>query len=905
MSFKTLSMWFTYLLFFVLLHSALFAQKVELSDAQLTEYIKSYVDKLLTRHDEQNIEKERFLVQQIRMINQEIKARVGNVSEKRTAYFDKLQNGLAEIKELKERLPASAGQLYSFIDDLSLKMEKTIDNGIMDYKRQQIFDDAIQLLYLAEELLKLNPQANLNNNPEIASGISKAKKKIVNSFGSQSGSSTKTFNLKDNATVFDVYKEWRRTQRIKYHVRLTDVQVMKKKLSRNATVTEFDRMFKREMQHAAQSFNFKYFELAALSFEEIFNKYQQVGMLDDVLFYMAESNYFLGRFNKAEQIYKQVVDSYPSSALIGATYKRLVEITSHFERYDEAVEFFKQMQTIVSTGDNSYDETLVLAVDAALKGKRYEDAVTLSYELDAGSSYINYARFIQAKALSGAQNYEEAVKVLNQVVQTKNLEPEFRFDVLAKLGYLSYELGDPAKAINHFNEIGPNYSNFDRVLMGYAWSYYKIELDKLIGLRNFDKAKKNLTLMLENFPNSEYILEARTLLGYINQLEFDTNGAIENFRYSYKSKEALQLSNSLTAQQQELQDVVKTSYSLERKAIEQNNAQALSRAINMREKVEKPLFKLKYSDLSPVGMASSNQINKLRGQLKELDRLMVKAQAKNDDVLIERIEDIQLKIYRTINSYPTESASVLGFNYFDEHPLARKESIILSENEKLKKMREDSFEERRGLTEKLAQLDVKILNAKSRKDYRKLAHLEISKERFQDLLKKLDYVDTWTYSLKMRNSNINLQRWSDYGAFGLANVNFAIRNLQKEQIGQMREQIQRINDLLMKRKEYVVHKINQIDSEITLMTRRVRRQERIREREELNRQFEDGYFDTHESEAESSTTAPPSFDEEEDATTPPAFDEETDSNTIPPALDDEASDTENIPAETDEQATDE
>jgi hypothetical protein len=123
--------------------------------------------------------------------------------------------------------------------------------------------------------------------------------------------------------------------------------------------------------------------------------------------------------------------------------------------------------------------------------------------------------------------------------------------------------------------------------------------------------------------------------------------------------------------------------------------------------------------------------------------------------------------------------------------------------------------------------------------------------------------------MKMRQTNINLSRWSDYGAFGLANVNFAIRSLQKEQIGQMREQIQKINELLMKRKEYVVHKIKQIQNEITLMTRRVRRQERIREREELNRQFEESYFDTHETEDSNNinnldiNTIPPSFDEDE------------------------------------------
>ena len=46
------------------------------------------------------------------------------------------------------------------------------------------------------------------------------------------------------------------------------------------------------------------------------------------------------------------------------------------------------------------------------------------------------------------------------------------------------------------------------------------------------------------------------------------------------------------------------------------------------------------------------------------------------------------------------------------------------------------------------------------------------------------------------------------------------------------------------------------------MTRKVRQQERLREREELNRKFEESYFDTHTTEVENTSDVPPEFDEE-------------------------------------------
>ncbi len=870
MSFKTLFKWFSYLLVFILLQNSMFAQSGSLTDEQFNEHLKSYINKLLMQYGEQSIEKERYLVQQIRMINEEIKSRVGSVSTKRVQYFNKLQGSLSEIRALKNRLPASSGQLYSFIEDLEKRIESTIDKGVMDYKRQRVFDDAIQLLYLAEELIKLDPAINISANPQIAEGLSKTNKKMASTFGS-SGSSFSTGAGGSAATIFDVYKEWQKTERIKYHLRLTDIELIKTRLIKKSTVNDLQRMFKRELRHAGQAFNFRYFELAQLSFAEILKKYSQTGDLDDISFYMAECNYQLGRFNMAEEQFEELINEYPSSSFAPKTYKRLIEINSHFERYGDAVNHFRQMQNIISASDSEYEESLLMAVNASLNGKFFEDAVSLSYEFSPQSPLYDYARFIQAKALSGAQNFEEAFTILKSILETSNLEPDFRFDILAKMGYIQYELGKPKEAIIYYDQIAGSYSNYDRVLMGYGWSFYNIEIEKRITDRNFKNAKQYLELVINNFLNSEYNLEARTLLGYINQLEFDTNGAIDNFRFAYNAKEVKQQSDDLNEQQSKLQEVLNSANRLERQAIEAKNLSAFNRAIIMREKVEQPLFKLKYSDLSPVGMAAKNEVGRLKNQLQELDRLKEKAVEKNDDVLVERIETMQLKIYRAINSYPLESSSVLGFNYFDEHPLARKESVVESENKKISQMRTESSKERTEIIREIARLDIQIQNAKSRRDYKKLANLEISKDRFVDLVKKLDYLDTWVYSMKMRQTNINLNRWSDYGAFGLANVNFAVRSQQKEQIGLMREQIQKINDLLAKRKQNVVHKIRQIQNEITLMTRRVRRQERIREREELNRQFEESYFDTHETETIETddvnntdiNTIPPSFDDEE------------------------------------------
>ena len=841
------------------------------TDSQFNERLKSYVNSLLTRSGEKDIEKERYLVQQLRMVNEEIKARVGNVSEKRQHYFDRLQKRLSEIKDLKNRIPSTAGgQIFNFIADLEQRIQKTIDAGVMDYKRQKVFDDATQLLYLAEELIKLDPGTNLSANDQIAQGIARANKKF--NVGTSGKTVKKTLSKAGTpSTVFDVYQEWLKTKRLTYMVRLTDVEVLKRKLIRKSNISELERMFKRELLHAAQAYNFGYYKLALLSFNEIKKQYKNIGELDDVQYYIANCNYIIGRYLEAKTEFDNLINEYPSSTYLSDGYLKLIELSNHFEKYADAVNYFHQMQNVVSSTDKKYEGAILQAVNAALNGNMFDEVAALASEVNTRSPIYNYIRYVEAEALAGAGNYDEAADLFSSVLKVKSLSPEFRFDILAKLGYIQYNIGQPDRSIDYYTQIGSNYSRYDRVLVAFGWAYYKKEINKKrIAERNFLKAKKSLEVLIDNFPNSEYFLEAKTLLGYINQLEYNTTSAISNFSYVFKAKDVKDLSDQLNEQESELEKVRKTATSLEKKALRKNNPDAYNRAVAMENTVKYPLQRLKYMDISPVGVAATNEVARLKSQLNVLARLKEKAKSKKDQAVVDRIETLETKIYRAINTTTVQKSSPLGFNYFDEHPLARKESVVENENKKILKMRQDARVQREELSKQLSMLDIEIANAKSRRDYKKLVNLEISKSRFKGIAQNMDYLESWMYSLKTKKTHINLNRWSDYGAFGMANVNFAVRNQQKKQLGEFRDQVQKINQLLMDRKENVEHKISRIQDEITLMTRRVRKQERIREREELNRQFEESYFDTHESEnknqsqEDSNTTVPPKLNDDSD-----------------------------------------
>ena len=116
--------------------------------------------------------------------------------------------------------------------------------------------------------------------------------------------------------------------------------------------------------------------------------------------------------------------------------------------------------------------------------------------------------------------------------------------------------------------------------------------------------------------------------------------------------------------------------------------------------------------------------------------------------------------------------------------------------------------------------------------------------------------------MKIQNSQVNLQKWTDYGAFGIADVNYSVKQSKLEKRSYYMDQINKINQILNSRKSLLDYKVSLVEGEINYMTREVRRRERLRQRAELDRKFEESYFDTHTTEFEEPDTTQPVINEQ-------------------------------------------
>ena len=332
---------FVYFLFlyFLLPHFVL-TQKFSQEELEFYRALRSYVRSELIDFSRDFIIEEKFLIEQMRQINFEIRSRITNYDDVRTKYFEGLQERVNELSALKERISRTgSSKLLQFVNELQSRINVTINEGVIDFRRQKVFEDALQLLYLAEQMLNLDTGARIDSDPKISKGILESHDKFLSAFGEQK-EITFTGSFDKKATIFDLFQEWKKTNIIEYKLRWTDVSIVKNKLISEGTAAEKDRMFKRELKSAVLAFNYRYYDLADRFFEELINTYDFITSKDDIYFYWAESNYNLGRYTIAKKYYMEVVDNYPGSPFIADVYDKLTRIGINFNDVREIRKYY-------------------------------------------------------------------------------------------------------------------------------------------------------------------------------------------------------------------------------------------------------------------------------------------------------------------------------------------------------------------------------------------------------------------------------------------------------------------------------------------------------------------------------------------------------------------------------------
>ena len=91
--------------------------------------------------------------------------------------------------------------------------------------------------------------------------------------------------------------------------------------------------------------------------------------------------------------------------------------------------------------------------------------------------------------------------------------------LMAAYSYYSQDYyGDAIAELDRFIKIYPKHKNLDYAYFLLAISYYEQIVDEKKDLQSITKAKKNFKIIIEDFPNTEYALDAQFKINLINDI---------------------------------------------------------------------------------------------------------------------------------------------------------------------------------------------------------------------------------------------------------------------------------------------------------------------------------------------------------------------------------------------------
>ena len=818
------------------------------SEEEYQVALTKYVTSMLTSYYSESLPQERFLIALMRLVNNEMGNRITNRREAIERYFNDLRNQISELQQLQTRLHNSGiHELDNFIDELDERMKMALQSGEINYKQKKVFEDALQLLYIAEEMIKLD---QLSDPSSLNRKISKSKDQLLNAFGEVGD--LETVPLDVAPTIFNLFDEWKKNDSYRYTARLLDVKIARSKLIKSGSIEQVNRMFNAQLRYAFLSFNYLEYDLADRLLEDLVMSYRNAGVRDfeDVFFYWGESNFALNRFVKTRDIFTEFLQKYPGSVYLSRTYSRLIQLSYKLEEYNEVIKYYSAFQDVTSpTQEEYYDVQFVVAL-SYYENTDFNRAVEILLSFPEKSEYYFFAQYLVGTVYTAGQNYDLAYDIFESMAMSRKTPPEFNNRSLLKLSQISYERGDYLASIDYAELVPKTFRRFDKVLNILLWSHFMMEKERQPDplQRDFTQAKIYAFKLLQDYYSSEYRMEAESLLGYMYQSENDLMLAKDFYTDVYKSKmerndlrENLILTDSLLGLHQD-------AVTRKENALRNDDREAYIEAAGVSEEYYRKAWDELIADKSGIGARVSSEITDLVNQLSELNQLKKIAVRQENEYAIKKIESLMDGIKSSLDLY--SEADIQRALFINAYPVAKKVAIADFQAQKNEELQQDIKEEMVQIDVQLERLNVEIERAKLMKNYELLVALEQKERHLFEIRKNYDQLFTFAMGLEPGESYEDFDRWGEFGAVGIIDVNFGQRDKLQGQMSKVSTVYNSIMDRISQKREVVEDQLKKIDAEIRFMTMKARLEERQRLRAEREQSFRETYFDTRTSEFE-------------------------------------------------------
>ena len=267
-------------------------------------------------------------------------------------------------------------------------------------------------------------------------------------------------------------------------------------------------------QEARQAFSEKQFSRAVGSFNEFINKYPDDPRVDQADYMIGVSYFYLKRFDRSVSYFSDFEKKYPGSA-----YRKRIH-------YWKGISYYAKEDYENAIGDfliqTSYeDEIYFLQKSYQFLGYCYEKTGRIDQAVEAYQELIdsNPDKKTAAQALErqgvlylDGGKYMEALDIFSDLTVNYRDVPQMLKDIPFYMGECYYQLGEYDQSIQKFESFLSLYAdseNREKAIFRVG-SLYALN-------NNFDSAKEYMTLLNNDYPESEYAMDALIVLaeGYM------------------------------------------------------------------------------------------------------------------------------------------------------------------------------------------------------------------------------------------------------------------------------------------------------------------------------------------------------------------------------------------------------
>ncbi len=644
--------------------------------------------------------------------------------------------------------------------------------------------------------------------------------------------------------AFELFEAWRTQQFAEYEVNFLRHSIIKESLLAQGTQKEQSRMLTRDLKDALTSLAEHSYELAARQFTDVLKDYELYFFdLDGVRFYRAECYYARKLYDLAETDYDAVLKHAADSRYLNETLFRLMLIA---EKRGDFAKFYERNQLFLALdldGEAELkDKVNLLAGYVYLKDERHAEAEAVLAEISLESRYHLSARFLTAQVMTTRSDFHDAVEVLESLVSRKNYPwtkshvADFRNQALLKLGYLHYEMSDFEKAITCFNRISPGFAQYDRGLLGSAWSY--------LNMKRFEEALALTNILMTDHFDSETDYEALVLAATSKRHLNLEDGALEDLRYVTSTKRLLDIGRKFGEERRLILAKLNELERLERQAVASQHVDLVRQIGDRRDRLINVLHEFRFASggEGPLMTAYLAEGDTLLDRIDDVNEVISTADAVGDEVALRQAQVQREHLLETLDRYH-DALEHRKRILVKRRPLPTREmaqdyrqsvvgemGIALAGEQAALRTRLQELHELRAMTEhEKENLDLHVLG-------NDLTALQQQAERLQ----------TWLAHQDIPASESNFQHWANVSGMGVSDITYNRMRTNDHEVEALADNTETVTRVIRKRHQVLDRRMAEYDELIRRLEYEMQSREYDQYKRENEEYFRDIYFNQDE-----------------------------------------------------------